>query len=186
MLLSSCAALNRSSARALHYLYQDKRNDAGYSLQEADCVKAENEMLEAVKIAKTIQDKLPEVKTAGSDLAEAYKLLGHIYSDDNCKKYPEALEAYNKSLELRKIIYGENNPLYAHALNDMAWGYYYKQKKYDKAEALLLRAKTIYETNPNTRGSYLPMVYTNLGEVYRAQGRIQEAEEFEKKADANR
>jgi hypothetical protein len=51
---------------------------------------------------------------------------------------------------------------------------------------MLLRAKTIYETNPSKRENYLTMVYTNLGEVYRVQGRIQEAEEYEKKADANR
>jgi len=186
MLLSSCAVFNGSSARAHHYLYLDERNDAGYALQEGNCEKAENNMLEAVEFAKVIRSKLPEVKAAGSDLAEAYKLLGHIYSDDNCKKYPEALAAYNKSIELREYIYGIDDPLYAHALNDLAWGYYYKQKKYDTAETMLLRAKNIYETNPSKRENYLTMVYTNLGEVYRVQGRIQEAEEYEKKADANR
>jgi len=186
MLLSSCAALNRSSARSLHYLYIDERNDAGYALQNGDCVKAENKMLEAVSIAKIIKSKVPEVKEAGSDLAEAYKLLGRVYSNDNCKKYPEALDAYKESIKLREYIYGVDDPLYAHALNDLAWGYYYKQKKYDTAETMLLRAKTIYETNPSKIENYLTMVYTNLGEVYRAQGRIKEAEEFEKKADANR
>lgn len=137
-------------------------------------------MLEAVKIAKAIRSKLPEVKAAGSDLAEAYKLLGTIYSDDNCKKYPEALSAYNKSIELREYIYGIDDPLYAHALNDLAWGYYYKQKEYDTAETMLLRAKKIYESNIGNN-FYLQMVYASLGEVYRAQTRYNEAEEMFKK-----
>ena len=182
IIVSSCTALSHQRARVLNNIYIEKRDNAGWALQEANCEKAESEMLEAVEISTAIRDTLPNVKEAGSNLAEAYKLLGTIYSDDNCKKYPEALDAYNRSLELREYIYGTDSPLYAHALNDLAWGYYYKQKEYDTAEAMLLRSKEIYEANINNK-PYLVIVYTNLGEVYRAQGRIQEAEAIEKKKD---
>ena len=171
MLISSCAY---QKVRALNHIYIEHRNNAGWALKDGDCEKAESEMLEAVDISKAIRDSLPNKKGAGHNLAEAYKLLGHIYSDDNCKKYQEALDAYNKSKELKEHIYGINDPLYAHILNDIAWHYHYKQKEYDISETLLLRAKVIYEQN--IENFYLQMVYTNLGEVYQAQSRYDEAD----------
>ncbi len=180
MLVSSCAGLNRFSARSLHYSYIHKRGDSYWALQKANCEKAESEMLEAVKISKRIREMMPEEKSAGSHLAEAYKLLGHIYSDDNCKRYPEALVAYNKSLELREYIFGLDDPLYAHALNDLAWGYYYKLNKYLPAETMLLRAKAIYEADGESE-RYLVITFTNLGKVYQALGRYDESDKMFRK-----
>lgn len=64
-----------------HYQYVEERDKAARSFNAGDCMKAEQEMFEAIKAASGEKAVLSGDKNALKDLAEGYMLLGHIYSD---------------------------------------------------------------------------------------------------------
>lgn len=83
--------------------------------------------------------------------------------------YESALENYNKSLELRKLIVGENHP-------ETAWNYfnigvvYYKLREFEQSLTNFKMALTIRKT---IMGYYHPLVsncYNSIGKLYREIG----------------
>lgn len=183
LLLVACDGMNRSSARAVNYLYLEHRNAAGQALTEGDCATAEQEMREAIEAATHIKELVPDEVQADVTLSEAYKLLGHVYGSEHCARRAEAVGLYKQALSIREEALGPSDPLVANVLNDLGWNYY-EMGRYEQAEPVLVRALEIYEgSNDAPREAAMPPL--NLAELYQALGRYADAEGmFERSLDA--
>ena len=130
-----------------------------------------------IPFAENIIEKIEtreEIEKAGL-MAELAYLLQYI------AEYKKAEELYEKSLRIRKKIFGEEHPATAASYNNLA-GVYKSQGEYQKAEelykkSLRIKEKIFREEHPDTATSY-----NNLAGVYDNQGKYQRAEELYKKS----
>lgn len=88
-----------------------------------------------------LDNALKEYKLASKKLPLAYLYIGNIHFQKN--EFNEAEEAYLKAID--------KDPQNADAHNNLAWLYYTKKEKLDKAEALALKA---IELNPSKKEVY--------------------------------
>jgi CHAT domain-containing protein len=118
-------------------------------------------------------------------LAEAKKLHDQVLELYQQGKYNEAIPLAKKVLAICKQVLGDNHPLTAQSLNDLA-RLYKSQGRYAEAEPLYKQALAICkqqlgDNHPDTATSL-----NNLAELYRYQGRYSEAEPLYKQALAIR
>ena len=114
---------------------------------------------------------------AKDDVSVAEKMLKSGEDAFDKGDYESALANYNKSLELRRMIVGENHP-------ETAWNYfnigivYYKLRDFEQS---LLNFNTALSIRKSIMGSYHPMVshcYNSLGKLYREMGSQSTQEEI--------
>ena len=107
-----------------------------------------------------------------NNIGRAYRLKG---------EYKKAIECYEKALEIRLKITGENHPDTATIYNNIGEAYYYKGE-YDRAiefykKAVKIRAQTLGEMHPDIATSY-----NDIGMAYFYKGEYDKAIECYKKA----
>ncbi len=143
---------------SLYYISADYSKAASLSEEILDyAIKNGDEILEA---------------TSYNNLAELYRTQG---------RYEKAEPYYDKALEIRRRVLGEDHPSTATSYNNLAL-LYKTQGRYEEAEpyyekALEIRRSILGENHPNTAGSY-----NNLALLYDAQGRYEEAEPYYEKS----
>jgi tetratricopeptide (TPR) repeat protein len=118
-------------------------------------------------------------------LAEAERLNQQVIQLYQQGKYNEAILLAEQALAIRKQQLGDNHPLTAQSLNNLA-GLYESQGRYSEAEplykqALAIRKQQLGDNHPDTATSL-----NNLALLYRVQGRYSEAEPLYKQALAIR
>ena len=119
----------------------------------------------------------PDVAASLTTLAEVYRGQG---------KLTDAERLHRQALAIREARFGKESPEVAASLNHLAVLYNAKAT-YREAEDLLTRALQIVDKSkgPRTTGQANRVkaeVLENLAKVYRAQGRVAEAEEAQAKA----
>jgi len=119
----------------------------------------------------------PEVAASLTTLAEVYRGQG---------KLADAERLHRQALAIREARYGKESPEVAASLNHLAVLYNAKAT-YREAEDLLTRALQIVDKSKGARTTaqanrVKAEVLENLAKVYRAQGRVAEAEEAQAKA----
>lgn len=107
------------------------------------------------------------------DLATSLNNLALLY--DYQGRYSEVEPLYQKSLELRRLLLGEEHPAVAASLNNLAL-LYESQGRYSEAEPLYqksleLRQRLLGEEHPDVATSF-----NNLAALYYYQGKYSEAE----------
>ena len=117
--------------------------------------------------------------TVRKNLAAVYNALGDVCR--NQKKYAEAMNWLNKSLEIREKFLGKDHPETAETYNNIAL-VYDGQGQYAKAlewyqKDLAVSEKTLGSNHPDTAKTY-----NNIGMVYFHQGNSASAMEWFKKA----
>lgn len=111
-------------------------------------------------------------------IPEALNNISGVLDDrGDPKDMPEAEQLTHEALRLRRIIFGNNHPDVAQALNNVAVSYY-RKKEYALAEkyyteALTIRKQTLGLNHANTANTL-----NNLANNYREQKRFTEAEQF--------
>ena len=114
-------------------------------------------------------------------LKEAERLNQQVTQLYQQGKFNEAIPLAERSLAICKRNLGENHPVVAASLNNLA-ALYYSQGRYVEVEPLYKQA---LELNKRTLGKNHPAVATNLNnlaDLYRSQGRYAEAEPLLKQA----
>ncbi|WP_396888901.1 tetratricopeptide repeat protein [Microcystis aeruginosa] len=114
-------------------------------------------------------------------LAEAERLTQQVIQLYQQGKYNEAIPLAEQALAIIKQQLGDNHPLTAQSLNNLAL-LYYSQGRYSEAEplfkeALAIRKQQLGDNHPDTATSL-----NNLAGLYRVQGRYSEAEPLYKEA----
>lgn len=89
-----------------------------------------------------LDNALKEYREALRKLPLAYLYMGNIYFQKN--EYDEAESCYKKAIK--------KDPRNADAYNNLAWLYFIKREKLDKAERLTLKA---IELNPSKKEIYM-------------------------------
>jgi tetratricopeptide (TPR) repeat protein len=149
-----------------------------------DLVKAENEFKTAVKIQPDSEEAVTalsilyneegdtsralEVLNAfpeGARSAKLYSALGYTYEQN--KAYKKAIEAYQKAVDLDHDNLDSVRGLAQNLLND------------NQPDAALVQYKVIAEADPSDAQTYMRMA-----EIYRRNGKLDEAQECLKKASA--
>jgi len=149
-----------------------------------DLVKAENEFKTAVKIQPDSEEAVTalsilyneegdtsralEVLNAfpeGARSAKLYSALGYTYEQN--KAYKKAIEAYQKSVDLDHDNLDSVRGLAQNLMND------------NQPDAALVQYKVIAEADPSDAQTYMRMA-----EIYRRNGKLDEAQECLKKASA--
>jgi tetratricopeptide (TPR) repeat protein len=115
--------------------------------------------------------------TAQEDSGDIYRKAMELF---RAQKYEQAVPLFRAALDTAEARYGEESPLLALDLNNLA-EVYRLTRRYDEAEPLYKRAITLDESagedNPGLATSL-----NNLALLYRAQGRLKEAEPLYKRA----
>jgi len=151
--LSVCSSTNISQKALLENAY------AKVYMQKGQLDQAHAEIIKAIDELTRLLP--PDV----SSIAECYNTLGLInWLSGNDEK---ALEYLSQALELRKKLYGENNPSVAAVYNNI--GLVYSNTDLEAAlqqyeKALAIYQKTYKEIHPN-----IAVAYSNLGQIYRKQ-----------------
>jgi len=149
-----------------------------------DLVKAENEFKTAVKIQPDSEEAVTalsilyneegdtsralEVLNAfpeGARSAKLYSALGYTYEQN--KAYKKAIEAYQKSVDLDHDNLDSVRGLAQNLMND------------NQPDAALVQYKVIAEADPSDAQTYM-----HMAEIYRRNGKLDEAQECLKKASA--
>jgi tetratricopeptide (TPR) repeat protein len=123
-----------------------------------------------IERAKTLnQEQLREWIEAQDDGQKALDL-------DNEGRYGDAVSYQEKSLEIRKKLWGEEGPEYLNALSNLA-EMYNAQGRYDQAESLLQQVLTITKRKRMTgkNDPEIAVSLNNLAGLYADQGRNKEA-----------
>lgn len=92
--------------------------------------KARENHEKALKIRKNKDNDIPQ-----TDIAASFVWLGKDYLE--LGKNDEALDYFNKSIEIREKILGKNHPDYAWSLDSLSY-YYEKEQKISKAKEIML------------------------------------------------
>lgn len=146
----------------------------------------------ARKFGKFIQaqdclERLLQLREAeGKDtaaFAEAQNELAQLYYDQG--KYAKAESLYQSSLEIRKVVFGNEAPEVAQSLNKLA-AVYREQGKYEAAEPLCERALAIQEHTLGKKNPAVAETLNNLALLYRVQRKYEEAEPLHQRALAIR
>ena len=107
-----------------------------------------------------------ELATSSNNLAGLYKSQG---------RFAQAQPLYQKALELRKRILGENHPYYATSLNNLA-AFYYSQGRFEQAEPLYQQSLELTKYILSENHPDYALVLNNLATIYYSQGRFEQAE----------
>lgn len=123
----------------------------------------------------TIREKLLGKNSPA--IAEALNNLGELFRAK--KDFKKAMDCHKRALKIREK---QDNVLdIAESKNNIA-GLYFQQGQIDKAEALYLEVKEIYETNPKAPQDKVAGNYNNLGSICYQKGIYAEASEYFEKA----
>jgi tetratricopeptide (TPR) repeat protein len=120
---------------------------------------------EAVKIA--------DIKASPLTLASYLNRLGFLY--DHQGNYNKAEPVYLRSLSIKELQLGADDPDVALSLNNLA-SLYYLQGKYSEAEPLYLRSVEIKERQLGADDPDIAFSLNNLAQLYKSQGKYSEAE----------
>ncbi|MFM6570621.1 MAG: tetratricopeptide repeat protein [Microcystis panniformis] len=114
-------------------------------------------------------------------LAEAERLTQQVIQLYQQGKYNEAIPLAEQALAIIKQQLGDNHPLTAQSLNNLAL-LYYSQGRYSEAEPLYKEALAISKQQLGDNHPDTAISLNNLAELYRVQGRYSEAEPLYKQA----
>eukprot|EP00102_Acyrthosiphon_pisum_P002584 XP_001944165.2 PREDICTED: amyloid protein-binding protein 2 isoform X1 [Acyrthosiphon pisum] len=114
---------------------------------------------------KALKVSLQAVGVKALLTAKSYCNLGRLYQSQ--EKYTQSEQMHLKAIEIKESILGKDNPEVALSLGHLASLYTYQLKKYQDAEELYLRSKTIYETTYGRQYTGLLYDFQGLVEVYR-------------------
>ncbi|XP_060840464.1 amyloid protein-binding protein 2 isoform X2 [Rhopalosiphum padi] len=114
---------------------------------------------------KALQVSLQAVGVKALLTAKSYCNLGRLYQSQ--EKFTQSEKMHLKAIEIKESILGKDNPEVALSLGHLASLYTYQLKKYEEAEVLYLRSKTIYETTYGRQYTGLLYDFQGLVEVYR-------------------
>ncbi|WOB68404.1 tetratricopeptide repeat protein [Microcystis aeruginosa LE3] len=136
--------------------------------------------LSGVMLNPTVGQVISQVSPQDK-LAEAERLTQQVIQLYQQGKYNEAIPLAEQALAIIKQQLGDNHPLTAQSLNNLAL-LYYSQGRYSEAEplfkeALAIRKQQLGDNHPDTATSL-----NNLAGLYRVQGRYSEAEPLYKEA----
>jgi tetratricopeptide (TPR) repeat protein len=125
--------------------------------------------------AINIQQKL----NLSLELATSLNSLGLLYLDQG--KYTDSESIFQKALQLRQSLLGDNHHDVANSIRTLA-SLYKLQGRYEQAEPLYKQA---LEVDKNIYGEFNPKIATNLNDLaslYYLQGRYEQAEPLYKQA----
>ena len=110
---------------------------------------------------------------------EETKLFAYIYHNlggalGSQASYQDALDYYEKALEISEKVLGEEHPSTATTYNNIA-GVYEDQGNYDEALGFYRKALEIFEKVLGEEHPYTATTYNNIAVVYKAQGNYDEA-----------
>ena len=130
-----------------------------------------------LEIAEMIMSNFADVENG--DMGRLYNKVGVAY-DDLCN-HTEALEYYNKALEIFEKVYGEEHPSTATSYNNIGYVYddlgnHTKALEYYSKDLAICK-KVYGENHPDTATSY-----NNIGAVYKTLCKYTEALEYYNKA----
>jgi CHAT domain-containing protein/Tfp pilus assembly protein PilF len=114
-------------------------------------------------------------------LDEAKRLIQQAFKLYQQGKYNEAISLAEKVLAIRKKVLGDNHPLTAQSLNNLAV-LYQSQGRYSEAEPLYKQALAITKSQLGDNHPDTATNLNNLAEIYQSQGRYREAEPLYKQA----
>jgi len=100
-------------------------------------------------------------------------------------KYTEAEPLYLRSLMIGENTFGQNHPLVAASLNNLA-ELYRKQGKYEQAEPFYQRSLAIWERAFGQNHPNVATSLNNLSLLYEVQGKYKESESLKKRSLATR
>ena len=109
-------------------------------------------------LIEELEQQIATLKTQDPDsplLASSLNNLAELYESQG--RYKAAEPLYQKALEMRRSLLGENHPDVATSLNNLA-ALYYDMKRFDEAEPLMakaleIRQRLLREQHPDTVGS---------------------------------
>lgn len=125
---------------------------------------------------KALQVSLQAVGVKALLTAKSYCNLGRLYQSQ--EKYTQSEQMHLKAIEIKESILGKDNPEVALSLGHLASLYTYQLKKYQEAEVLYLRSKTIYETTYGQQYTGLLYDFQGLVEVYRELNDIEKCNQY--------
>jgi tetratricopeptide (TPR) repeat protein len=135
--------------------------------------------------AEELYEILLQQTTNEDEKAHLFHQLGRIKNDQG--KYAEAIECYEKSLEINQKTLPANHPYLATSYNNIGQ-VYYNMGEYSKAlsyyeKALKIRQKTLPANHPLLTTSYnnIGAVYDNMGEYSKALSYYEKALEIRQK-----
>ena len=142
---------------------------------------------ESEKLYKDVVNSTnPKDKAVSNIHARALNNLGVLLKEQG--RYGEALDLYNRSLEIYKREVGEKHPNYARILSNIA-EIYYLQGKYSQSEAIFQRALEIKRRNLGENDPSIATTLASIANLQHYQGRnaaslksIEEALKITKKA----
>ena len=99
--------------------------------------------------------------------------------------YSQSEPLFQQALAIYNQVLGEQHPLYATSLNNLA-SLYYSQGKYEQAEPLFQQALAIRKQVLGEQHPLYAQSLNNLAELYRVQGKYEQAEPLHQQALAIR
>ncbi|MFM6511617.1 MAG: tetratricopeptide repeat protein [Microcystis panniformis] len=136
--------------------------------------------LSGVMLNPTVGQVISQVSPQDK-LAEAERLTQQVIQLYQQGKYNEAIPLAEQALTIRKQQLGDNHPLTAQSLNNLAL-LYYSQGRYSEAEPLYKEALAISKQQLGDNHPDTAISLNNLAELYRVQGRYSEADPLYKEA----
>lgn len=136
-----------------------------------------NEALELFKNAEAINDSLPNKNAMLT--ANIYSGLGNVFSAEG--NYILSLGYYNKDIEIRKQVFGEDNPGLALAYNNLSVSYR-NLGNFEKALIYINKALDIRISTNGTNDLETAKYYSSKGNIYFDTGQNDLALEFYLKA----
>jgi tetratricopeptide (TPR) repeat protein/CHAT domain-containing protein len=132
---------------------------------------------------------LAAISTSGPGLAQSDDELDalnrQVVSFLKAEKFADALPLAQRAIQSTKARYGEKDPRYATALNNLAY-LHQAQGRHAEAEPLYKRSLAIRETALGREHRDVGTALNNLAFLYQAQGRYAEAEPLYKRSLAIR
>ncbi|WP_375327584.1 tetratricopeptide repeat protein [Microcystis sp. BLCC-F210] len=130
--------------------------------------------LSGVMLTPTVGQVISQVSPQDK-LAEAERLNQQVIQLYQQGKYNEAIPLAEQALAIIKQQLGDNHPLTAQSLNNLAF-LYDSQGRYSEAEPLYKQALAIIKKQLGDNHPLTAQSLNNLAELYRVQGRYSEAE----------
>lgn len=161
-------ALQPAQAQNQQIAEWEKASEAGKAALKA------GKFAEAEKQFKAAQAALQALPANDSRRTDTLNSFAELYTKQN--KFAEAESSYKQAVALAEKAIGEQNGAsnLASCLNNLA-ALYFKQDKFAEAEALMLKAVATEEKalGPTSKGLITGL--TNLADLYKQQGKIDQA-----------
>ncbi len=130
--------------------------------------KAYPQLQRSYKLNDSLSGNSPETAQSLNDFANLNFEMGN---------YKEAVEKFNKALNIRNNIFGNNSLESAESMNDLAM-VLRENGKYDEAEKLLNNSLAIRKKHTSGRGREVAQSLNNLGLVKQDKGEYKEAKKL--------